>query len=67
MVNIIQENLCGLFINYFIISRYSANKEINLKQWGHFGPLFFTIFLSYFLNVSKDTKQMSKTFIIVLA
>ena len=50
---------------YAIIPRFSANKEINLKQWDLFGPLFFTIFLSYFLNVSKDTEQMSKTFIIV--
>jgi len=50
---------------YAIIPRFSANKDTNLKQWDLFGPLFFTIFLSYFLNASKDTEQMSKTFIIV--
>jgi hypothetical protein len=50
---------------YAIIPRFSANKDTNLKQWDLFGPLFFTIFLSYFLNASKDTEEMSRTFIIV--
>ena len=45
MMNIIQENLYRLVINYLCnYFRYSANKEINLKQWDLFGLLFFTIF-----------------------
>ena len=50
---------------YAIIPRCSASENSNLKQWDLWGPLFFTIFLSYFLSASKDTEEMSETFILV--
>ena len=45
--------------------RFTASENANLKQWDLWGPLFFTIFLSYFLSASKDTEEMTQTFILV--
>ena len=48
-----------------IIPRCSTSPDKNLKQWDLWGPLFFTILLSYFLSSSKNTDEMSETFCLV--
>ena len=50
---------------YSILPRCFANKSKSLKQWDLWGPLIYSILLSFFLNTGKDTEEMSKTFIIV--
>ena len=45
--------------------KYATSKEVNLKQWDLWGPLFYTLLLSFFLSNSKDTNEMSKTFVLV--
>ena len=43
--------------------RCFPSQNINLKQWDLWGPLFYTLLLSFFLSQSKDTNEMSQTFI----
>jgi len=50
---------------YSILPRCFPSKEANLKQWDLWGPLFYTLLLSFFLSNSKDTEEMSKTFVLV--
>ena len=50
---------------YSILPRCSPSKNVNLKQWDLWGPLFYTLLLSFFLSLSKSTEEMSKTFVLV--
>ena len=51
--------------SYSILPRCFPSKNANLKQWDLWGPLFYTLLLSSFLSNSKDTEEMSKTFVLV--
>ena len=51
--------------SYSILPRCFPAKNANLKQWDLWGPLFYTLLLSFFLSKSKDSNEMSKTFILV--
>ena len=51
--------------SYSILPRCFPSKNANLKQWDLWGPLFYTLLLSFFLSNSKDTEEMSKTFVLV--
>ena len=51
--------------SYSILPRCFPSKDANLKQWDLWGPLFYTLLLSFFLSNSKDTNEMSKTFVLV--
>ena len=51
--------------SYSILPRCFPSKNANLKQWDLWGPLFYTLLLSFFLSKSKDSNEMSKTFILV--
>ena len=50
---------------YSILPRCFPAKNSNLKQWDLWGPLFYTLLLSFFLSKSKDSNEMSKTFVLV--
>ena len=50
---------------YSILPRCFPAKSANLKQWDLWGPLFYTLLLSFFLSKSKDSNEMSKTFVLV--
>ena len=50
---------------YSILPRCFPAKNANLKQWDLWGPLFYTLLLSFFLSKSKDSNEMSKTFVLV--
>ena len=50
---------------YSILPRCFPAKNANLKQWDLWGPLFYTLLLSFFLSQSKDSNEMSKTFVLV--
>ena len=50
---------------YSILPRCFPGKNVNLKQWDLWGPLFYTLLLSFFLSQSKDTEEMSQTFVLV--
>ena len=50
---------------YSIFPRCFPAKSANLKQWDLWGPLFYTLLLSFFLSKSKDSNEMSKTFVLV--
>ena len=50
---------------YSIFPRCFPAKNANLKQWDLWGPLFYTLLLSFFLSKSKDSNEMSKTFVLV--
>ena len=50
---------------YSILPRCFPAKNANLKQWDLWGPLFYTLLLSFFLSNSKNTEEMSKTFVLV--
>ena len=50
---------------YSILPRCFPAKSANLKQWDLWGPLFYTLLLSFFLSNSKNTEEMSKTFVLV--
>ena len=47
------------------LPRCFPSKNANLKQWDLWGPLFYTLLLSFFLSNSKNTEEMSKTFVLV--
>ena len=51
--------------SYSILPRCFPSKNANLKQWDLWGPLFYTLLLSFFLSNSKNTEEMSKTFVLV--
>ena len=51
--------------SYSILPRCFPAKNANLKQWDLWGPLFYTLLLSFFLSESKDSNEMSKTFVLV--
>jgi len=51
--------------SYSILPRCFPAKNSNLKQWDLWGPLFYTLLLSFFLSKSKDSNEMSKTFVLV--
>ena len=51
--------------SYSILPRCFPAKNANLKQWDLWGPLFYTLLLSFFLSNSKDSNEMSKTFVLV--
>ena len=51
--------------SYSILPRCFPAKNANLKQWDLWGPLFYTLLLSFFLSNSKNTEEMSKTFVLV--
>ena len=51
--------------SYSILPRCFPSKNANLTQWHLWGPLFYTLLLSFFLSNSKDTEDMSKTFVLV--
>ena len=51
--------------SYSILPRCFPSRNANLKQWDLWGPLFYTLLLSFFLSNSKDTEEMSKTFVLV--
>ena len=51
--------------SYSILPRCFPAKNANLKQWDLWGPLFYTLLLSFFLSKSKDSNEMSKTFVLV--
>ena len=51
--------------SYSILPRCFPSKNVNLKQWDLWGPLFYTLLLSFFLSNSKNTEEMSKTFVLV--
>ena len=50
---------------YSILPRCFPSKNANLRQWDLWGPLFYTLLLSFFLSNSKDSNEMSKTFVLV--
>ena len=50
---------------YSILPRCFPAKNANLKQWDLWGPLFYTLLLSFFLSKSKDSNEMTKTFVLV--
>ena len=50
---------------YSILPRCFPSKDANLRQWDLWGPLFYTLLLSFFLSNSKDSDEMSKTFVLV--
>ena len=50
---------------YSILPRCFPSKDANLRQWDLWGPLFYTLLLSFFLSKSKDSNEMSKTFVLV--
>ena len=50
---------------YSILPRCFPSKNANLKQWDLWGPLFYTLLLSFFLSSSKGNEEMSKTFVLV--
>ena len=51
--------------SYSILPRCFPAKNSNLKQCDLWGPLFYTLLLSFFLSKSKDSNEMSKTFVLV--
>ena len=50
---------------YSILPRCFPSTDANLRQWDLWGPLFYTLLLSFFLSKSKDSNEMSKTFVLV--
>ena len=50
---------------YSILPRCFPSKGANLRQWDLWGPLFYSLLLSFFLSQKRDTEEMSKTFILV--
>ncbi len=50
---------------YSILPRCFPAKNINLKQWDLWGPLFYTLLLSFFLSQTKNSNEMSETFVLV--
>ena len=51
----------------YVLNPFSSleNKKIHIMKWDLWGPLFYTLLLSFFLSNSKDTEEMSKTFVLV--
>jgi hypothetical protein len=68
IVTTIYRDLYSVYIKLILVINPLISDEVkkkHIRQWDLWGPLFYTLLLSFFLSKSKDSNEMSKTFVLV--